>query len=99
MGVVVPTAVVGLASTVIPVEVAGRRLFVAVVALGTLVLPVQNMLCVAEVVVRIQAALVLLYCPCSTLGVGPELQGLEAFQCGEEHNPPPPPCTGNAKEK
>ena len=63
VGVVVPTDIVGLASTVFPMDVAGRRLFVAVVALGTLVPPMRNMLCVAEVVVRIQAALVPWYCP------------------------------------
>ena len=44
-----------------PVEVAGKRLFVAVAVFGTLVPPVQNMQCAAEVVVRIQAALVPLY--------------------------------------
>ena len=63
VGAVVPTDVVGMASTVFIVGVAGRRLFVAVVALGTLVPPVRNMQCAAEVVVRIQAALVPLYCP------------------------------------
>ena len=63
VGVVVPTAVVGLECTMFPVEVAGRRLFVVVAALGTLVPLVQNMQCAAEVVVRIQAAFVPLYCP------------------------------------
>ena len=53
VGNVVPTAVVGLAYTVFPVEVVGRRLFVVVVELGMLVVPVQNMQCVAEVVARI----------------------------------------------
>ena len=43
VGAVLPTAVVGLASTVFPVEVAGRRLFVAAVALGMLMRPVRNM--------------------------------------------------------
>ena len=62
MGAVVPTAVVGLASTVFPVEVDGTRLFVAVAVFGTLVPLVQNMQCAAEVVVRNQAALVPLYC-------------------------------------
>ena len=66
VGAVVPTAVVGLASTVFPVEVVGRRFFVVVVALGMLVPPVQNMQCAAEVVVRIQAALVPLYYPSLT---------------------------------
>ena len=63
VGNVVSTAVVGLASTVFPVEMVGRRLFVVVVALGMLVPPVRNMQCAAEVVSRIQAALVPLYCP------------------------------------
>ena len=63
MGAVVTTTVVGLASIVFPVELSGRRLFVVVIVLGMLVPPVQNMQCVAEVVVRIQAALVPLYCP------------------------------------
>ena len=62
MGVVVPTTVVGLESTVFPVEVDGKRFFVAVVVIGTLVLPVQNIQCTAEVAVHIQAALVPLYC-------------------------------------
>ena len=66
MGAVVPTAVVGMSSTVFPMDVAGRRLFVVVIVLGMLVPPVQNMQCVAEVVVRIQAALVPLYCPSLT---------------------------------
>ena len=42
---VVPTAVVGMASTVFPVEVAVKRFFVAVAVFGTLVPPVQNMQC------------------------------------------------------
>ena len=66
VGAVVPTAGVGLASTVFPVEVAGKRLFVAVAVFGTLVLPVRNMQCETEVVVRIQAALVPMYCPSIT---------------------------------
>ena len=66
VGAVVPTAVVGLASTVFHVEVVGRRLFVVVVALGLLVPPVQNMQCTAEFVARIQAALVTMYCPSLT---------------------------------
>ena len=66
VGAVVPTVVLGMASTVFPVEVAGKRLFVVVVALGMLVPPVKNMQCVAEVVVRIQAAFVTLYCPSIT---------------------------------
>ena len=63
VGSVVTTAGVGLASTVFPVEVAVKQLFVAVSVFGTLVPPVQNMQCAAEVVVHIQAALVPLYCP------------------------------------
>ena len=66
VGVVVPTAVVVMASTVFPVEVAGRRLFLAVVAIGTLVPPVRNMHFAAEVVVRIQAVPVPIYCPSLT---------------------------------
>ena len=66
VGAVVPNAVVGLASTVFPVEVAEKRLFVAVVVLGTLVPSVRNMQYAAEVVVCIQAALVPLYCPSLT---------------------------------
>ena len=66
MGAVVTTAVVGLSSTVFPVEVAGTRLFVVVAVCGRSVPLVQNMQCVAEVVVRIQAALVPLYCPSLT---------------------------------
>ena len=66
VGTVVPTAVVGLECTMFPVEVAGRRLFVVVAALGTLVPPVRNMQCAAEVAARIQAALVPLYCPSLT---------------------------------
>ena len=62
-GAMVPTAVFGLASTVFPVEVVGRRLFMVVVALGMLVLPVRNMQCAAGVAVRIQTAPVSLYCP------------------------------------
>ena len=69
VGAVVPTAVVGLSSTVFPVEMAGTRLFVAVVVFGTLVLMMQNMQCAAEVVVRIQAVRVSLYCPSLTLRV------------------------------
>ena len=61
VGAVLPTSVFGLASTVFPVEVAGTRLFMAVAVFGTLVPLVQNMQCLAEVVVRIQAALVPLY--------------------------------------
>ena len=63
VGAVVPTAVIGMASTVFSVAVAGKRLFVAVVVFVTLVPPVQNMQCAAEVVVHIQAALVPLYFP------------------------------------
>ena len=63
VGDVVHTAVVGLASTVFPVEVGGKRLFVAVAVFGTLVPLVRNMQCAAEVVVHIQAALVPLYFP------------------------------------
>ena len=66
---VVPTAVVGLASTVFPVEVAGTQLFVAVAVFGMLVPLEQNMQCAVEVVVRIQAALVPLYCPSLTCPV------------------------------
>ena len=61
MVAVVPTAVVGLASTVLHVEVVGRQLFVVVVALEMLVPPVQNMQCAVEVPARILAALVPLY--------------------------------------
>ena len=57
VGAVVPTAVAGLAYTVFHMEVVGRRLFVAVFALGILVPLVQNILCAAEVAARIQAAL------------------------------------------
>ena len=53
VGAVVPNAIVGLASTVFPVKVAGRRFFVVVIALGMLVPPVQNMKCAVEVAVRI----------------------------------------------
>ena len=63
---VVPTAVVGLVSTLFPVEVAGRRFFVVVVVLVMLVLSVRNMQCAVEVAVHIQAALVPLYCPSLT---------------------------------
>ena len=63
MGAVIPTAVVGLVSTVFNVEVAGKRLFVAVAVFGTLVPLARNMQYVVEVVVHIQAALVLLDCP------------------------------------
>ena len=63
VGTVVPTAIVGLAFTVFPVELAGTRFFVAVAVFGTLVPLVQNMQCATEVVVCIQAALVPLYCP------------------------------------
>ena len=63
VGAVVPTDVVGMASTVFYLEVFGRLLFVVIVALGMLVPPVRNMQCAAEVVSRIQAALVPLYCP------------------------------------
>ena len=63
---VVPTSVVGMASTVFPVEVAGTQFFVAVAVFGMLVPLVQNMQCAAEVVVHIQAALVPLYCPSLT---------------------------------
>ena len=63
---VVPTAVVGLASTVFPVDVDGTLLFVAVAVFGMSVPLVQNMQCAAEVVVHIQAALVPLYCPSLT---------------------------------
>ena len=66
MGDVVPTAVVGLASTLFPVEVDGTLLFVAVAVFGRLVPLVRNMQCVAEVIVRIQAVLVPLYCPSLT---------------------------------
>ena len=66
VGNVVPTAVVELASTVFPVEVAGKRLFVVISVFRMLVSPVQNMQCAAEVVVRIQAAIVPLYCPSLT---------------------------------
>ena len=69
VGAVVPTAVVGMASTVFPVEVDGTRLFVAVAVFGTLVPLVRNMQCMAEVVVRIQSALVPLYCPSLTCPV------------------------------
>ena len=61
LGAVVPTAVVGLASTVFTEEVDGTRLCVVVFALGMLVPPVRNMQCAAEVVVHIHAALVPLY--------------------------------------
>ena len=63
---VIPTDVVGLASTVFSVEVAGTRLFEAVTVFETLVLLVQNIQCATEVVVCIQAALVPLYCPSLT---------------------------------
>ena len=63
---VVPTAVAGMASTVFPVGVAGTRLFVAVAVCRTSVPLVRNMQCASEVVVRIQAALVPLYCPSLT---------------------------------
>ena len=66
---VVPTDVVGLASTVFSVEVARTRLFVAVVMCGTSVELVQNMQCTAEDVVRIQAAFVPMYCPSLTCPV------------------------------
>ena len=66
VGTVVPTGVVGMSSTVFPLEVAGRRLFVAVAVFGTLVPLVRNMHCAAEFVVHIQAALVPLYCPSLT---------------------------------
>ena len=66
VGAVVPTAVFGLASTVFPVEVAGTRFFVAVAVFGTLVPLVQNMQCAVEVVVRIQAVPMPMYCPSLT---------------------------------
>ena len=66
MGAVVPTVVVGLSSTVFPEEVAGMLFFVVVVVIVMLVPPVINMQCAAEVVVRIQAALVPLYLPSLT---------------------------------
>ena len=66
MDAVVPNAVVGLTSTVFPVEVAGTRLFEAVTVFETLVLLVRNIQCATEVVVCIQAALVPLYCPSLT---------------------------------
>ena len=66
VGAVVPSAVVGMASTMFPVAVTVKRFFVAVIVLGTLFPPVRNMQCVAEFVVRIQAALVPLYCPSLT---------------------------------
>ena len=66
VGAVVPTDVVGMASTVFYLEVFGRLLFVVIVALGMLVPPVQNMQCAAEVAARIQAALVPVYCPSLT---------------------------------
>ena len=58
VGAVLPTSVVGLASTVFHVELVGRRLFVVAVVLVMLVPLVRNMQCTAEVVVHIQAALV-----------------------------------------
>ena len=58
VGAMVPTAVVGMASTVFTVEVAGTQLFVAVAVFGTLMLLVRIIKCAAEVVVHIQAALV-----------------------------------------
>ena len=61
VGDVVHTADVGLTLTVFPVELAGTQLFVAVSVFGTSVPLLKNMQCVAEVVVRIQAALVPLY--------------------------------------
>ena len=66
LGAVVPTAVVGMASTVFPVDVYGTRLFVVVAMFGTLVPLVRNMQCAAEFMVHIQAALVPLYCPSLT---------------------------------
>ena len=63
VGAVLPTAVVGLEYTVFPVELAGTQLFVAVAVFGTLVPLVRNMQYTAEVVVHIQAALVLMYYP------------------------------------
>ena len=66
LGAVVPTFVVWLASTVLPVKVAGTLLFVAVAVCGTSVTLVQNVQCAAEVLMRIQAALVPLYCPSPT---------------------------------
>ena len=66
VGAELPTAIFGLESTVFPMYLDGRQLFLVLVALVMLVFPVQNMQCTAEFVARIQAALVTMYCPSLT---------------------------------